>query len=61
MDYSLIYLTHMFFVAPLFIYPFIAEKYFNVKSFDNYFLILFIIGLVVFMYHGYKIYLINKY
>ena len=61
MDYSLIYLTHIFFVAPLFIYPFIATKYFNVKSFDNYFLILFIIGLVVFMYHGYKFYLINKY
>ena len=61
MDYNLIYLTHMFFVAPLFIYPFIATKYFNVKSFDNYFLILFIIGLVVFMYHGYKFYLINKY
>ena len=61
MDYSLIYLTHIFFVAPLFIYPFIATKYFNIKSFDNYFLILFIIGLVVFMYHGYKFYLINKY
>jgi len=61
MDYSLIYLTHMFFVAPLFVYPFIATKYFNIKSFDNYFLILFIIGLVVFIYHGYKFYLINKY
>ena len=61
MDYSLIYLVHMFFVAPLFVYPFIAQKYFNVKSYDNYFLILFLIGLVVFMYHGYKFYLINKY
>ena len=61
MDHSIIYLVHMFFVAPLFIYPFIATKYFNIKSFDNYFLILFIIGLVVFMYHGYKFYLINKY
>ena len=28
MDYSLIYLVHMFFVAPLFVYPFIAQKYF---------------------------------
>ena len=53
MDYSLIYLVHMFFVTPLFIYPFVADKYFNVKSYDNYFLIMFIIGLVVFMYHGY--------
>jgi len=61
MDYSLIYLVHMFFVTPLFIYPFVADKYLNVKSYDNYFLLMFIIGLVVFMYHGYKFYLINKY
>jgi len=61
MEHSLIYLVHMFFVAPLLAYPFIADKYFDVKSFDNYFLILFLIGLVVFMYHGYKFYLINKY
>ena len=61
MDHSLIYLLHMFFVTGILAYPFIAKKYFDVKSFDNYYLILFIIGLVVFMYHGYKFYLINKY
>lgn len=61
MDYSLIYLVHMFFVAPLFVYPLIAQKYFNTNTFDNYFLIMFMIGLVVFMYHGYKFYLINMY
>ena len=61
MDYSLIYIVHMLIVFPLFAYPFIAQKYLDVKSFDNYFLILFIIGLVVFLYHGYKLYLINKY
>ena len=61
MEHSLIYLVHMFFVTPLFIYPFVADKYLNVKSYGNYFLIMFIIGLVVFMYHGYKFYLINKY
>jgi len=61
MDYSLIYLIHMLFVVPLLVYPFIAEKYLGVKSFDNYFLILFLIGVVVFMYHGYKLYLMNKY
>jgi len=61
MDYSLIYLVHMLIVFPLLAYPFIAKKYFDVKSFDNYYLILFIIGLVVFMYHGYKLYLMNKY
>ena len=31
MDYSLIYLVHMFFVAPLLAYPFIADKYFDIK------------------------------
>ena len=31
MDYRLIYLTHMFIVAPIFIYPFIAEKLFGVN------------------------------
>ena len=61
MEHSLIYLVHMFFVTPLFIYPFVADKYLNVKSYDNYFLLMFIIGLVVFMYHGYKFFLINKY
>ena len=61
MDHNLIYLLHMFFVTALLVYPLIAKKYFDVKLFDNYFLILFIIGLVVFMYHGYKLYLMNKY
>ena len=61
MDKSLIYLIHIFFVTGLLVYPFIAQKYLDVKSFDNYYLILFIIGLVVFMYHGYKLYLVNKY
>jgi hypothetical protein len=61
MDYSLIYIVHMLIVFPLLAYPFIAQKYLDVKSFDNYFLILFIIGLVVFLYHGYKFYLTNKY
>ena len=61
MEHSLIYLVHMFFVTPLFIYPFVVDKYLNVKSYDNYFLLMFIIGLVVFYVSGYKFYLINKY
>ena len=61
MDYSIIYLVHIFLVTPLFIYPFIAKKYFGEKSFDNYYLVLFLLGIVVFMYHGYKLYLFNKY
>ena len=56
MDYRLIYLTHMFIVAPIFIYPFIAKQFFNVESFDNYFALLLIVGIVVFFYHGYLFY-----
>ena len=59
MDYRLIYLTHMFIVAPIFIYPFIAEKLFGVKSFDNYFALLLIIGIVVFFYHSYLLYKVS--
>ena len=59
MDYRLIYLTHMFIVAPIFIYPFIAEKLFGVKSFDNYFALLLIIGIIVFFYHSYLLYKVS--
>ena len=59
MDYRLIYLTHMFIVAPIFIYPFIAEKLFGVKSFDNYFALLLIVGIIVFFYHSYLLYKVS--
>ena len=59
MDYRLIYLTHMFFVAPIFIYPFIAKHLFGVESFDNYFALLLIVGIVVFFYHGYLLYKVS--
>lgn len=49
----------MFFVAPIFIYPFIAEKLFGVKSFDNYFALLLIIGIIVFFYHSYLLYKVS--
>ena len=59
MDYRLIYLTHMFFVAPIFIYPIIAKQLFGVESFDNYFALLLIVGIVVFFYHGYLLYRVS--
>ena len=59
MDYRLIYLIHMFIVAPIFIYPFIAKQFFDVESFDNYFALLLIVGIVVFFYHGYLFYRIS--
>ena len=49
----------MFFVAPIFIYPFIAKKLFGVESFDNYFALLLIVGIVVFFYHGYLLYRVS--
>ena len=59
MDYRLIYLIHMFIVAPIFIYPFIAKQFFDVESFDNYFALLLIIGIVVFFYHGHLLYKVS--
>jgi len=52
-------LIHMFFVAPIFIYPFIAKHFFGVESFDNYFALLLIVGIVVFFYHGYLLYKVS--
>jgi len=59
MDYRLIYLIHMFIVAPIFIYPFIAKQFFDVESFDNYFSLLLIVGIVVFFYHRYLLYKVS--
>jgi hypothetical protein len=61
MDHRLIYIIHMLIVFPLLAYPFIAKKFYNVESFDNYFALLFIVGLVVFMYHGHLLYKVSKY
>ena len=51
----------MIIVFPLLSYPFIANKIFGADSFDNYYVLLFIIGLVVFMYHGYLLYKVSNY
>ena len=51
----------MLIVFPLLAYPFIAKQLFNIESFDNYFALLFIVGLVVFMYHGYLLYKVSTY
>ena len=61
MDYRLIYIIHMLIVFPLLAYPFIGKQLFNIAPFDNYFALLFIVGLVVFMYHGYLLYKVSTY
>jgi hypothetical protein len=56
MDHKIIYATHIAFVAPLLMYPFIMNYYTKKKNnYENYFILLFIIGMVVFLYHGYKL------
>jgi len=61
MDHRLIYLIHMLIVFPLLSYGFIGKHLFGVKSFDNYFALLMMVGLVVFMYHGYLLYKVSNY
>ena len=59
MDYSFIYLIHILFGGPLLIYggyagKELSDKY-NDEKHTNVFLSLMIVGLVVVLYHGYKL------
>ena len=38
---------------------YIAKQLFGVESFDNYFALLLIVGIVVFFYHGYLLYKVS--
>lgn len=61
LGHNMIYLIHMLIVCPILMYPLIAQKYFNVTNYDSYFVFIAIIGLVVLLYHAYKLYELNKY
>ena len=60
-----IYLIHILFVAPLLIYSGYIGKELSLRcNVDDYvavFSLLIIIGIVVFLYHGYKLLLINRF
>ena len=59
MDYSFIYLIHILFGGPLLLYGGYAGKVLSEKCKDeqymNVFMMLMIVGLVVVLYHGYKL------
>ena len=58
MDYSFIYLLHIFFGAPLLIYGGYAGKQLSEKCKDeqymNVFMMLIFVGIVLILYHGNK-------
>ena len=53
---SVIYLVHMFFVAPLFIYLWYRGSYLNKKISNDLLNIVGLLGVIIFIYHGYKLY-----
>ena len=59
MDYSFIYLIHIFFGGPLLLYGGYAGKVLSEKCKDekymNVFLMLMFTGLLIMLYHGYKL------
>jgi hypothetical protein len=58
MDHSFIYLIHILFVAPLLMYSGYVGNILGAKCKDNtyevVFQLLFVVGLVVLLYHGHK-------
>jgi hypothetical protein len=58
MDYSFIYLIHILFVGPLLMYSGYVGNILGTKCKDNtyevVFQLLFVIGLIVSLYHGHK-------
>ena len=55
-----IYLVHMFFVAPLFIYLWYRGAYEGEEIPDELLNVVGFLGVLVFFYHGYKLYNIMK-
>ena len=55
-----IYLFHMFFVAPLFIYLWYRGSYQDKPISKDLLNIVGLLGVVIFIYHGYKLYNIMK-
>ena len=55
-----IYLMHMFVVAPLFFYLWYVDVILKKKIGDSIAVLLLIFGVVIFFYHGYKLYRYQK-
>jgi len=58
MDHKIIYLVHILFVAPLLMYCGYVGRNLsdNNKTYKSLFEFLFVVGLVVALYHSYKLY-----
>ena len=62
MNHNFIYLLHILVAGPLFIYAGYKGKNLSETEGDkNFFLFFIFMGLMVISYHGYKLYLLNKY
>ena len=57
---KLVYIIHMFFVAPLFLYLWYRGSYQNKKIPTDVFNLLGLLGVVIFIFHGYKLLTIMK-
>ena len=60
LPHKAIYLFHMFFVAPLFIYLWYRGSYQGKPISKDLLNIVGLLGVVIFIYHGYKLYNIMK-
>ena len=56
MDHRAVYLMHMLIVAPLFVYLWYVDMILKKKIGDSIAVLLLIFGVVIFFYHGYKLY-----
>ena len=61
MNYRIvIYLTHILFVAPLFVYLWYVSTYQKKKLSDNLGILLLVMGISVFVFHLYKLIKLHK-
>ena len=60
LDHRAVYLMHMFIVAPLFVYLWYVNNILNKKIGESISVLLLIFGVVIFFYHGYKLYKYQK-
>tara|TARA_B100000900_G_C20469354_1_gene670685 strand:+ start:149 stop:340 length:192 start_codon:yes stop_codon:yes gene_type:complete len=62
MNHNFIYLLHVLVAGPLFIYAgYKGQNLSQTEGDKNFFLFFIFMGLMVMSYHGYKLYLVNKY
>ena len=58
LNHQYIYLIHILFIGPLLMYPYVMK--YECKESENYFFMLFYVGLIVVLYHSHKLIKINN-